>query len=281
MAAATPATTRRVVAILCASAGLAILLSIGGRPALASGQMAPTPTQSSSAGADDPVIGLALPDLTTLPPHDLRLVQNATRSYRIVRFSNSIANVGVGPLEISGAWRSAAEGYEVRQQLFTGAGEIALEPLLSAIDYHPAHGHWHLAAFARYELWSTVDGSLFDVVRTSGKVSYCLMDTDRQPDSPDAPRGYAYCGPARQGISPGWADTYQAHIPGQWIDVAGLPPGVYALRSVVNPYGELRESDYSNNVGIIYFRLTADQLVQMEGPAGSVVRPGDTGPIQP
>ncbi|MGA9532881.1 MAG: lysyl oxidase family protein [Anaerolineales bacterium] len=241
----------------------------------------PTATAVAESGSSSSEISLTLPDLVTLPPTDVYLVQNATRSFRIVRFSNSIANVGDGPLEIAGTWRSAALGYEVRQRLFTSVGELALEPLLSAIDYHPEHGHWHLESFARYELWSTVDGSLFDIVRTSGKVSYCLMDTDRQPVAPTAVRGYASCGPRLQGISAGWADTYRAHIPGQWIDIAGLPSGVYALRSVVNPNGELSESRYDNNVGIIFFRLTDDRLTSIDGPVGVKARPAGTGPLEP
>jgi hypothetical protein len=262
---------------------LAGLLAIVRPPALGGAVAAalePTAT-AASPGSTSSGIGLTLPDLVTLPPSDVYLVQNATRSYRIVRFSNSIANVGEGPLEIAGKWRSVAAGYEVRQRLFTSAGELALEPLLSAIDYHPEHSHWHLEAFARYELWSTVGDSLFDVVRTSGKVSYCLMDTDRQPAAPTARRGYASCGPSLQGISPGWADTYRAHIPGQWIDIAGLPPGVYALRSVVNPNGELRESRYDNNVGIIFFRLTDDRLTLVDGSVGDNGRPTITGPLAP
>lgn len=277
--AASPKSWSVTICVLLALVGLLVFsrpAAAGARPAAA---LQPTPTAAADSGLDD--IGLTLPDLVTLQPSDLYLVQNTNRSFRIVRFSNAIANVGEGPLEIAGQYRSAALGYEVRQQLFTSVGELALEPLLSAIDYHPEHGHWHLESFARYELWSTVRGSLFDVVRTSGKVSYCLMDTDRLPADPTAARGYASCGPARQGISPGWADTYRAHIPGQWIDIAGLPSGVYALRSVVNPKGELREGRYDNNVGLVFFRLKDDRLTIIDGPAEPIARPALTGPLAP
>jgi hypothetical protein len=262
-------------------AGLSVLFMLappGGADAAAPN---PAPTATPVSVPPDGVT-VALPDLVTLPPFGLRLVQNSTRSWRIVRFSNSIANIGSGPLEIVGRRQSGALGYEVRQRIFSSIGEIALEPLISAIEYHPSHGHWHLEAFARYELWSTTgDRTLFDVVRTSGKVSYCLLDSERQPTAPDARRGYAYCGPSRQGISAGWIDTYRSQVPGQWVDLAGLPPGIYALRSIVNPHHELREASYDNNEAIVYFQLDDNELKQIDASPAPWDRPVDAGPLGP
>jgi hypothetical protein len=59
-----------------------------------------------------------------------------------------------------------------------------------------------------------------------------------------------------QGVTPGWADIYEWNLPGQYIDVDGLPNGDYVLETIADPDNKLRESDETNNCGTVLVRLT-------------------------
>ena len=59
------------------------------------------------------------------------------------------------------------------------------------------------------------------------------------------------------GLSIGWADLYSASLPGQELNIRGLPDGRYCLRMTANPAGRILESDRSNN--------TRSTLVRMRG----------------
>lgn len=203
-------------------------------------------------------VALLLPDLVNLPPSDLRLIIDRENDRRILRFSNTIANIGEGPLEVKGRRADDGEGYQVSQRLYGSNDELLAEPVLSRIEFHSEHDHWHLEGFARYELWEVdAGGELLGRLRTSGKVSYCLMNTESIYVSGEGSEEYLYCSPELQGISPGWGDRYHADLAGQWIDVTDLPPGVYALRSVADPDDHLQESNERNNDGLIYFTLSS------------------------
>ena len=221
-------------------------------------RLAVTATPTPTANAE---VRLLLPDLITLAPTDFRIAGNPSTGRRILRFANAVANIGDGPLELHGTWQRAVPGFQVSQQLYGSHGQVLAEPILAEIVYHPQHGHWHLDDFARYELWSlTHEGQVLDVVSVSGKISFCLIDTDRLTAPEDARRGYASCSPSRQGMSAGWADTYKAHLAGQWVDISGLPDGYYALRSVADASNYLREADDDNNWALVVVRISGNQV---------------------
>ena len=106
-------------------------------------------------------------------------------------------------------------------------------------DWSPCHRHHHVGGFTTYELRGA-NG----VVVTGRKQAFCLMDVN-QVTSGAPSNGYT-C--AYQGLTVGWADTYSASLPCQWVDVTGLPSGTYTLRVEVNPEGAIEETDRSNNV---------------------------------
>jgi hypothetical protein len=255
------------LAVTAIAVVLFVLTLVLSGPGEAAGVIIPPTPQPESSLERAAEVEVTLPDLITLTPSDLRLVRGRADSWRVVRFSNSIANIGEGPLEVIGQAGPELETYQVRQRIFTSDDQVALEPLLTAIEYHPEHGHWHLQTFARYELWSTTaDGGLKDLVEVSGKVSYCLMDVDRGRAGSAERRGYQSCGPTKQGISAGWIDTYRSHIPGQFVSLSDLPNGLYALRSVVDPEDHIRESNEDNNEATVFFYLTDWEVNVLEAP---------------
>ena len=222
-------------------------------------------------GPAQPVTDLPLPDLQTLPPFDLHLIVNAERGTRLLRFSNSVANTGSGPLDLRGELDSATQNVTLVQQVL-GAEGTQITQRLGGFAYHPEHYHWHWEGFSVYEVWTLgLIADLDEKVINSGKVGYCMLDSARintgwlQANNltslaAAAGSGYRDCGWRRQGISVGWVDTYLYDVPGQVMDVSALADGVYALRSIVDPDGLLAESNKRNNAALVYFRLEGNRL---------------------
>jgi hypothetical protein len=217
-----------------------------------------------------------LPDLRTLSPFNLVLVEIPSSGRRLLRFSNSISNEGMIDLQLTGRYDHKAGAYKVAQNLPVQDGGFEFVELGERhIEYHPEHYHWHLDDFARYEVWTAAPGGVLrNLMRTNGKVSYCIMDTDRLPGTEHA-SGYHSCGPSLQGLSVGWADTYERHLPGQWVDISGLPDGFYALRSIVDPFDFLWETNELNNDVLLTFHLHDGQIknIQNAPPDWSQTRP--------
>ena len=73
-----------------------------------------------------------------------------------------------------------------------------------------------------------------------------------------------------QGLSPGWDDVYQWYIPGQYIEVTGVPDGDYILQTLVDPDNKVVEANESNNCGSVRVRLahmgTPQRTAQLLGP---------------
>ncbi|HEY8173639.1 MAG TPA: lysyl oxidase family protein, partial [Dehalococcoidia bacterium] len=70
-----------------------------------------------------------------------------------------------------------------------------------------------------------------------------------------------------QGISAGWSDTYAASIPGQDIDISGLPDGRYAIKTTVDPDRRLIESDDDNNTSTTYVALSGTEIQILASPS--------------
>ena len=235
--------------------------------------------QLPDLSTQQPEVEPQLPDLYTLPPYDLRLVRDVSSGRSIVRFSNAIANLGPGALELRGRMDNSTGVVEVLQRIFTSTAEEDITYLESGVGqfhYHDIHEHWHWDGFSLYEVYSTLpDGSLGELIFSSDKVGYCLRDDsqveelmDSNPSEfPTEARRYQTCGHTIQGLSAGWADIYVHNTPGQWVDVTGLAEGeIYALRSTTDPYNLIHEVDRNNNTAIVYFRLygTRVELVESE-----------------
>jgi len=106
-------------------------------------------------------------------------------------------------------------------------------------EWSQCHMHHHVTGYADYRLIKPDTG----VVVSGHKRAFCLMDTTQMDQS--RPGNHYDCG--NQGISAGWADTYNAGLPCQFIDITGLDPGRYTLEIIVNSSQQLPESNYNNN----------------------------------
>jgi hypothetical protein len=210
-----------------------------------------------------------LPDLDQIAPSDLSVRTKVVNGRRVFRlgFASASANVGPGDLTIHGYRTSRAVAtMQVDQLVDQSEGTAQLVRNIGAMRFivHPDHRHWHLLGFERYQLRHR--GRL---VAKDHKSGFCLGDRYAIPQA-DKLEGFNptplqgdTCGLKQPGllglfagISTGWADRYEAHIEGQYIDVTGMPGGQYVLTHAVNLERRILESNYANNASSVRFLLT-------------------------
>lgn len=207
------------------------------------------------------------PDLVTLDLKSFRIETTDTDAgglvimHRVLRFTNTVANVGLGPMQLLGVVENGqANAY---QQIFLDDG-TTFDVYAGTFIYHPTHTHWHFEDFSNYELWRAdgaadtnwLDNSLdpANLVASHGKVTFCLADTVRLKQFGDPIQlkrpNYTVCGTEIQGISVGWGDAYIWDYFDQWIDLDqfGVGDGFYWVVSTADPDARLIEIDETNNV---------------------------------
>ena len=224
-----------------------------------------------------------LPDLVILPVQRYDLLAERYGDQTLLRFSTEIANRGAGPLEVFPSATSTdcdgdgdpANDRDTFQRVFAdsnangildrGADAVSSERRFGCMHFHPAHDHWHVLDIAGYELAREPGGK---TVAGTRKVGFCLSDNRLAFPSPATPATAVYpIGPpgsegcdatATEGLSVGWADLYALGLPGQDLDISGLPRGSYCLILRADPRGLLEESDEANDVRRVRLRLRPD-----------------------
>jgi len=166
----------------------------------------------------------------------------------LLRFTTSSPNIGPGSLVIGDPNQCPG--------LFT---------------FSACHGHLHFKEYTDYRLW-TEDGYamwvatrdlsspsntgknaalLADAAKTrqlinGRKAGFCMIDSSPYLPGANPTATFTSC-TSNQGLSAGWADTYDARLDGQWIEVDGLKEGIYVLENHVNAEHLLPETNYTNN----------------------------------
>src|SRR5437867_3600271 len=114
------------------------------------------------------------PDLQTLPPSDIGIEYDQATGHKYLRFSNTIANLGEGPLEVIATNNATTGTTDAYQRLYShdenGNWYVASTVYVGTFVFHPQHNHWHLEDFARYELHDVApDGSIGSAVLSSSQ----------------------------------------------------------------------------------------------------------------
>jgi Lysyl oxidase len=245
-------TAALLVAGTLGAVAVAVLVGLGGR------------------GQDDSSPQL-LPDLVVRAPYGLEITHAGGRAR--LGFESAASNFGAGPLVVQGHRRPGASTMAAVQEIALADGGAAEVEGVGRLRYVVSsdHDHWHFLPFMRYELRPT--GRPGAVLRDR-KTGFCLGDRfDAEtalPNKPDSARFISRCGRGsrgrlgvRQGISVGYGDDYKATLEGQFVDVTGLPAGLYVLVHRVNEGRRLQESSYDNNA--------SSTLVRLERVAGNLV----------
>ena len=238
----------------------------------------------SGAGPDP--AGLLLPDLTLATSTDLRVITLRNGEEQL-RFTSAVVNVGRGPLVVAGRRAAPGQPWEVVQQIMGADGDVVREfPVrVQPVWGGDGHNHWHVPAVARYRLLRLDDGT---EVGTNHKIGFCFFDNDfylslpRTPPYPEFPddtgcaHGDRSARRIRMGLSVGFADVYRWRMPGQSIDITGLPAGRYRLEGKANGDDELVESDPTNNVEWVDFQLIRGR----RGAKVKIIGDGRARPVQ-
>jgi hypothetical protein len=204
-------------------------------------------------------------------------------AHRVLRFTVTTPNIGTADLFVGNPLDHVAAG----DGLF---------------EFATCHNHFHYRNYAAYELVAVTDGRIY----RAAKRGFCMIDvTPWRSDVSPAGRVYDACGtlvaPGNQGISTGWADTYDKHIGGQYFvlddPAAPVPPGDYLIRITVNPAfvctpaDSLRprdanglchnfiESNYDNNEAIV--SITIPDRPGKTGFGPGAEQPPDSEPADP
>jgi len=216
-----------------------------------------------------------LPDLiaweTTAPPyyymHDGSMDQETIANRVLYRFSQPIANIGAGPLELREE-TDANLVQDIYQRIYDSSGSVNETFVGTFPNANPPYGHLFLVGIAEYRIRTvTSGGGVGPVFASQIKTSYGLYDYDKYNTSlPGAPAMPRYNGrDPLLGISVGWADVYPSWFPGQSIDVTDLPNGEYWLEAEVDPFDLLQESNEANNVTRILVELEVPEPLVMQG----------------
>jgi len=183
----------------------------------------------SLAGAAGPP---QMPDLLVWPPGkphfeerlfaeaDCAVQEGMVRAglRRLIRFETQARNAGTGDLVM---------------------GDPEGNP---EFEFHACHGHHHYRDYVQYRLLDALGQEVTD----GGKASFALEDSDRwEPIEANPDPRYNV---VNSGIQYGWADIYSYLIPGQWIDVTGVPPGKYQLEIEIDPSRKIAELVETNNI---------------------------------
>jgi hypothetical protein len=193
-----------------------------------------------------------LPDVIVEPRNSFvtRIDTTTLEGRTLLRLSTATANVGLGRLELRARSVLDATRREVVQRIYRSDGSF-FERVAGTFTHHPEHDHFHFDDWTRFQLRELEpDGTIGAVVAGGAKQSFCLLDLvvyDASNPAFRRPGYYTTCGDLVQGITPGWSDLYNFSLPGQWIDITDVPPGVYWLEASVDPDDRVLEGDETNN----------------------------------
>ena len=207
--------------------------------------LAPSEAQRTSVGDDFPIYDNGgKPDLTIDPKRFVAQMEIVDRYFDPVKDACVYAEYAVGGT----GWRRLLRFDTVIMN--SGNGDLIVgnradpnNPYADYFYYAACHGHYHIRDFSIFELL-TPDRR--QVVRGE-KQGFCMEDSFKYAGSKSG--GYD-C--ENQGITSGWGDWYYKQLPGQWIDITGVPEGDYIVRTTINKAGIFAEGEnrYPNSVEV-------------------------------
>ena len=209
---------------------------------------------------------------------------------RCLRFDQVIANVGEGPFELRYRMEGVATDQQLRQRVLASDGSFT-EFTVDTYEFHPAHAHFHYKNFGQAFLHRVRPDGTLELVRAGRKNGFCMIDVENTrfgadesgaPLRGEAPRSYSFprCNTPTErdghgtymvnGISVGWADVYNWFLADQYIEISGVPDGVYVIETVANPIRTVHETTFADNTARATIRLRGDTVTLL----GAGVRAG-------
>ena len=213
---------------------------------------------------------IPFPENPVLPCYPEETIQNKAHPTRCLRFNQTIANTGEGRLELRFDMRgiptpTKADDLMI-QRVYRSDGTY-YERFADRYKFHAVHAHIHYQNFGQSLLYNYVwgTGRVGAAIREGNKVGFCVTDV-RLLDSYWGATGngarlsqtFPGCnipkefGPDGaiwmvQGIDVGWADVYGWNLADQYINITGIPDGLYELEQLANPTHSVVEQDYTDD----------------------------------
>jgi hypothetical protein len=239
-------------------------------------------------------------------PGSCYLDEQTAGAHRCLRFTQDIRNIGQGPLELrfrfiganGGVPSTALTECQMEQVVHRTDGSTWTRPAGPCV-FHVQHQHFHYQNMALNTLHVVrADGTEDPIaLRRSTKLGFCLEDVDNFAfgSYPNSPPGYAIpnnvrCEPTgtpsptapqegvweNMGITPGWGDVYTWDLPSQFIEVSGVPDGVYDVVNESNPDGGVLETARPSRSSYTRICMQGDSVKELRPDAvdcsGQVVR---------
>ncbi len=202
-------------------------------------------------------VGYRFPAPATVPTSCYAEEVAQEGAQRCLRFDNELANVGAGELTLRFRWdgTEAVSNCQMQQVVHWTDGHVTYRGA-GPCTFHVQHGHFHYRNMGRFYLYAVDPRGLRDRFPTteSKKVGFCAIDVDYfgfgRPDTAPRVNSFPTCNVPSQaqgvnsaqagvweymGIGRGWGDIYTWDLPSQYIEISGVPDGVYDLVSVANP----------------------------------------------
>ncbi|MGB0652639.1 MAG: lysyl oxidase family protein [Thermoplasmatota archaeon] len=207
---------------------------------------------------------------------------------RCLRFAGILGNDGNGRFELrtpdTGLAGLPTTGIVWEQVLYDEVGSPLRRVDAGPADYHVVHGHFHVRALVDTQLYPLDEetGERGDPIGPGLKTGFCIIDGGLidMRDAGAVPYEYNgrgccyYVGFCQldaseredffMGIMPGWYDIYPWYRADQYIEITGVPDGLYELVSVINPDQHLLELDVTNNEASTVIRLTGNDVEMLE-----------------
>ena len=230
-------------------------------------------------------------------------LQDPDHPTRCLRFDAEHMNFGLGPFYLDVDLSSARPGLDestgqpsligaVKQIILRAEGGETVIPNVGAYVFHINHGHVHFKNFATYKLVAVnAPGIPAGTTVESRKSDFCMIDVSdhyfgEERGTPRT-RHFPQCNALdidrlrengdlvqRQGIDVGWGDVYTWDLPGQYLNITGLPDGEYDVVNIVNPVGALVETGGTsdpNGTATTRIRIEGDTITCIADPYGCPV----------
>jgi len=221
-------------------------------------------------------------------------IQNPAHPTKCLRFNQTIANIGEGPLELrfdmKGILTPSKADDLMLQRIYNSDGTYT-DRFADRYVFHAVHAHIHYVGFGRSILYgyNAVLGRRTNggrPVRVGKKVGFCVGDirfldqywgaTGNGPrqwafPSCNIPKSVDLSGPAAwmvQGVDVGWADVYGWNLADQYIDITGVPNGVYEILQIANPRHSVIEQSYADNCSSTVIRLSGKKVTALSSRTG-------------
>jgi hypothetical protein len=232
------------------------------------------PASSPSAAVTPSPAPIAYPDLQVLVPGSYIYVAQPGGGERVLEFEHISSDLGAGPLEIRPVYNSTTGISQGYQALYTmpSPGVWKFDhtvPIVGPMIWTPPSDYtFPLDKFWLYS--TTAGGGLGNIVATSPKTLFCMTSdvfvggVPNTPSTNGYPDGNCERPEGTLGLTVGWGDQYDATDGGEGIDITSLPNGTYWLRSEVDPYHYLQESNLSNNITDTELRIEGATVTVLE-----------------